>query len=75
MPTIKSEDGRTVQIAQAEIVPPTTTEDAALAQRVANVEAENRRLRRTLAETEAKIAALSEIERSLRDQSGNGETQ
>ena len=68
-------DSLRAQIAQAEIVPPPTTEDAALAQRVANVEAENRRLRRTLAETEAKIAALSEIERSLRDQSGNGETQ
>ena len=49
------------------------TEEAALARRVANVEAENRRLRRSLADAEAKLEALSEIERSLREQSGNGE--
>lgn len=49
------------------------TQEAALAQRVANMEAENRRLRRSLADAEAKLEALSEIERSLRDQSGNGE--
>lgn len=48
-------------------------EEAALARRVANVEAENRRLRRSLADAEAKLEALSEIERSLREQSGNGE--
>ncbi len=68
-------DSLRAQIAEAEIVPPTTTEDAALAQRVANVEAENRRLRESLADTEAKLQALSSIERSLREQSGNGETQ
>ncbi len=51
------------------------TEDAALAQRVANVEAENRRLRQSLADTEAKLEALSSIERSLRDQAVNAETQ
>lgn len=49
------------------------TEEAALARRVANVEAENRRLRRSLADAESKLEALSEIERSLREQSGNGE--
>jgi hypothetical protein len=49
------------------------TENAALTQRVANVEAQNRRLRRLLADAEAKLEALSEIERSLREQSGNGE--
>jgi hypothetical protein len=43
------------------------TENAALTQRVANVEA------RLLADAEAKLEALSEIERSLREQSGNGE--
>lgn len=60
--------------ALAEALPNTATEDAALAQRVANVEAENRRLRQSLAEAEAKLEALSSIERSLREQSGNGET-
>ncbi len=50
-----------------------TTEDAALAQHVANVEAENRRLKRSLADSEAKLEALSAIERSLREQSGNSE--
>ena len=50
-----------------------TTEDAALAQHVANVEAENRRLRQSLADAEAKLEALSAIERSLREQPGNSE--
>jgi peptidyl-tRNA hydrolase len=63
------------EIAAAENVPATPTEDAALAQRVANVEAQNRRLRRSLAESEAKIEALSAIERSLRDQSDNADRQ
>ncbi len=49
------------------------TAEAALTRRVANVEAENRRLRQSLADAEAKLEALSEIERSLRNQSGNGE--
>ncbi len=54
--------------------PPTdTTEDAVLAQHIANVEAENRRLRKSLADSEAKLEALSAIERSLREQSGNSE--
>ena len=53
---------------------PNPTEDAALAQRVANVEAENRRLRRSLADAEAKLEALSSIERSLREQAVNAET-
>jgi hypothetical protein len=55
--------------------PDTTTEDAAMARRIANVEAENRRLRERLADSEAKLEALSaierSIERSLRDQSDN----
>ncbi len=49
------------------------TAEAELTRRVVNVEAENRRLRRSLADAEAKLEALSEIERSLREQSGNGE--
>lgn len=52
-----------------------TTEDAALVQRIATVEAENRRLRRSLADAESKLEALSEIEREVREQSGNGEPQ
>jgi hypothetical protein len=63
------------EIALAEDVSASPTEDAALAQRVANVEAENRRLRQSLADAEAKLEALSSIERSLRDQSVNGEPQ
>jgi hypothetical protein len=52
-----------------------TTEDAAVAQRIAKVEAENRRLKRSLADSEAKLEALSAIERSLREQSANAEPQ
>jgi hypothetical protein len=50
-----------------------TTEEAAVAQRIAKVEAENRRLKQSLADSEAKLEALSAIERSLREQSGDGE--
>lgn len=52
-----------------------STEDEALAQRIANVEAENRRLKRSLADAQSKLEALSSIERSLREQSGNAEPQ
>lgn len=51
----------------------TPTEDEALAQHIRNIEAQNRWLRRQLADAESKLEALSEIERSLREQSGNGE--
>ncbi|MDX1406304.1 MAG: hypothetical protein R3192_17325 [Woeseiaceae bacterium] len=61
------------QIAQVESEPPAPIADDTLERRVANVEAENRRLRRLLAESEAKLEALSDIERSLREQSSNGE--
>jgi len=50
-----------------------TTEEASVARRIANVEAENRRLRRSLDDAESKLDALSAIERSLREQSGSGE--
>lgn len=63
------------ELLHAESAEPVPIEDEALARRVANVEAENRRLRQALAETEAKIEALSSIERSLREQSANGEPQ
>jgi len=49
-----------------------STEDAAIAQRIARVENENRRLRESLADAEAKLEAITSIERSIREQSGNG---
>ena len=47
--------------------------DAAMARRMANLETENRRLRQSLADAESKLDALSAIERSLREQSSNGD--
>jgi hypothetical protein len=50
-----------------------STEQAAVAQRLATVESENRRLRRLLEEAESKLEALSAIEQSIREQDRNGE--
>lgn len=50
-----------------------TSEEAAVAQRIASVEAENRQLRRSLEEAEQKLEAITSIERSMREQSENGE--
>ena len=47
------------------------TEDEAIAQRIATVEAENRRLKSSLAEAESKLEAITSIERSVRDQPDN----
>jgi hypothetical protein len=47
------------------------TEEAAVAQRIAAVEAENRQLRQSLAEAEEKLEAITTIERSIREQSDN----
>ncbi len=44
-----------------------STEEAAVAQRIATVEAENRALRRSLEEAEDKLQAITSIERSTRD--------
>ncbi len=44
------------------------TEEAAINQRLATVEAENRRLRRELADAEDKLEAITSIERSIREQ-------
>lgn len=44
------------------------TQDQALNQRLATVEAENRRLRRELADAEDKLEAITSIERSIREQ-------
>lgn len=43
------------------------TEEQAVSQRLASVEAENRRLRRDLDEAEAKLEAITSIERSIRE--------
>ena len=43
------------------------TEEAAINQRIATVEADNRRLRRELAEAEDKLKAITSIERSIRE--------
>jgi predicted RNase H-like nuclease (RuvC/YqgF family) len=52
-----------------------SSEQAAVERRITTVESENRQLRESLAEAEAKIEALSSIERSIREQSGNGDPQ
>jgi hypothetical protein len=44
------------------------TEEAAINQRLANVEAENRRLRRELDDAESKLEAITSIEQSIRQQ-------
>ena len=44
------------------------TEEQAINQRIATVEAENRSLRRDLAEAEGKLEAITNIERSIREQ-------
>jgi len=46
----------------------TQTQEAATNQRLATVEADNRRLRRELAEAEEKLEAITSIERSIRAQ-------
>ena len=45
-----------------------TTEEAAVAQRLSTVEAENRRLRQSLSEAEAKLEAITSIEKAIREQ-------
>ena len=44
------------------------TEEQAITQRLASVEAENRQLRRELQEAETKLEAITSIERSIREQ-------
>ena len=48
-----------------------TTEEAAVAERIARIEAENGRLRDSLNDAEQKLEAITSIERSVRDQSGS----
>ena len=48
-----------------------TTEEQAVAQRIAKVESENRQLRRSLEEAEQKLDAITSIERSIREQANS----
>jgi hypothetical protein len=52
-----------------------TTEAAAINQRLARIEAENRQLRESLADAEAKLEAITSIERSIREQSNDNDPQ
>jgi len=52
-----------------------TTEEVAIAQRMARIESENRQLRESLAEAEGKLEAITSIERSIREQSGDNDPQ
>ena len=49
-----------------------TSEEQAVAQRIAKVESENRQLRRSLQEAEQKLDAITSIERSIREQANSG---
>jgi hypothetical protein len=51
----------------------TDSEDAAIAQRIASIESENRQLRQSLAEAQEKLDAITSIERSIREQTDNGQ--
>ncbi|MEX2122716.1 MAG: hypothetical protein WD795_02405 [Woeseia sp.] len=50
-----------------------SSEEEAVAQRIASVESENRQLRQSLAEAEEKLEAITSIERSIREQTENNE--
>jgi len=52
-----------------------STEAAAINQRIARVEAENRQLRQSLADAEAKLEAITSIERSIREQTEDNDPQ
>ena len=51
-----------------------STENSAIAERVATVEAENRQLRQALSEAEQKLEAITSIERSIREQADENGT-
>jgi len=50
-----------------------TSEEAAIAQRISIIEAENRRLRESLADAESKLEAITSIERSIREQADDAD--
>ncbi len=56
---------------RAENAEAASTEQRAVAQRIARIEAENRRLRQDLADAEQKLEAITSIERSIRAQENN----
>ena len=58
---------------RAESTRAASTEDAAIAERIARVEAENRRLRESLSDAESKLEAITTIERSIREQADGSE--
>jgi hypothetical protein len=51
----------------------TNSEEQAIAQRIESVESENRQLRQSLAEAQEKLDAITSIERSIREQTDNGQ--
>jgi len=60
---------------RAETARAATTEEAAVAQRITRVETENRQLRQALADAQAKLEAITSIERSIREQTEESEPQ
>lgn len=60
---------------RAEALRNASSEQRAIEQRLAQVESENRRLRSSLSEAEQKLEAITTIERSIREQSENGDQQ
>ncbi|MGI9263225.1 MAG: hypothetical protein ACR2QR_14360 [Woeseiaceae bacterium] len=50
-----------------------SSEEAAIARRIATIEAENRQLRESLADAESKLEAITSIERSIREQADDTE--
>ncbi len=52
-----------------------STEDAAVARRLTTIEADNRRLRQSLAEAESKLEAITTIERSIRETNDEDDSQ
>jgi len=70
---LKSVEERIVLLAEARRLRQSSsrqarTEEQAVNQRLASVEAENRRLRRDLADAESKLEAITSIEQSIREQ-------
>lgn len=65
---------RQARRAQRENSQAATSEQRAIEQRIALVEAQNRQLKQSLAEAEQKLEAITTIERSIREQAENGDT-
>jgi hypothetical protein len=63
-------EARRLRLASARI---SNSEDEATAERIASIESENRQLRQSLAEAQEKLDAITSIERSIREQTDNGQ--